>query len=266
MKPSQMLPRITLVTPSYNQGNFIEETIRSVLDQQYPNLEYIIMDGCSTDGTVDILRKYEKQLVWRSEQDRGQSDALNKGFRMGSGEIFAFINSDDVYAPGALHKVGIFFADHPQACWLTGRCRIVDPHGREFRKLITAYKNFWLLFTSYAVLLVIDYISQPATFWRRQVVERIGPFDETLHYSMDYDYSLRVGKEYQLWVMNDTLASFRIHPSSKSGQIEDHFNTDLSIAQRYSKSGFQVGLHRLHNQLIISAYSLMQKGSKPPAS
>ena len=142
----------------------------------------------------------------------------------------------------------------------------MTPRGREFRKPITTYKNFWLLFRSYNVLLVIDYISQPATFWRRQVIERIGPFDETLHYSMDYDYSLRVGKLFKLWVMKDTLASFRIHPSSKSGQIEDHFNTDLSIARRYARSGFQVGLHRLHNKLIISSYQVLQNCSISPSS
>ena len=120
MNISHWLPRISVVTPSYNQGNFVEETIQSVLDQGYPNLEYIVMDGGSTDGTLDILRKYEKRLVWKSERDRGQSDALNKGFRMASGDIFSFINSDDVYEPGALHKVGRFFVDHPQASWLTG--------------------------------------------------------------------------------------------------------------------------------------------------
>ena len=222
------------------------------------------MDGGSTDGTVEILRKYQKHLVWRSEKDRGQSDALNKGLRMGSGDIFSYINSDDVYEPGALHKVGSFFARHPQASWLTGRCRIIDSQGRQFRRLIAAYKNFWLLFESYNILLVIDYISQPATFWRREVVKRIGSFDESLHYSMDYDYSLRVGKQYRLWVMNDTLASFRIHPSSKSSSISDHFNTDLSIAQRHTRSGFQVGLHRLHNQLIISMYMILQKNNKQP--
>jgi glycosyltransferase involved in cell wall biosynthesis len=266
MNTSLALPRITICTPSFNQGHFIEETINSVLNQSYPNLEYIVMDGGSTDGTVDILRKYEKHLVWKSEKDRGQSDAINKGFRMASGDILAFINSDDVYEPGALHKVGKFFAGHPQASWLTGQCRIVGPQGREFRKLITYYKNFWLLFKSYNVLLVLDYISQPATFWRRDIVKRIGSFDEGLHLTMDYDYSLRVGKQYKLWIINDYLASFRVHDASKSAFIHDHFNEDLSIAQRYTRSYLQIRLHRLHNQLIISSYLLLQKRSNTPVS
>src|SRR5512136_340290 len=207
MESSPAYPRITVVTPSFNQASFIEQTIHSVLTQGYPNLEYIVMDGGSTDGTVDILRKYEKHLIWTSGKDGGQSDALNKGFRRASGEILAYINSDDVYAPGALLKAGGFFASHPQACWLTGRCRNIDAEGREIRKLIKVYKSFWMLFRSYKVLLAIDYISQPATFWRREVIQQVGPFDEKLHLTMDYDYSLRVGSRYRLWVINDTLAS-----------------------------------------------------------
>ena len=259
MKATFALPKITVVTPSYNQGQYIEETIQSVLDQKYPNLEYIVMDGGSTDETVDILRKYEKHLTWFSEKDRGQSEALNKGFRMGTGEIFAFINSDDVYEPGAFHKVGTFFARHPQAYWMTGKCRVIDHQGREIRRLVTAYKNFWLLFKSYQVLQVLDYISQPATFWRREAIEKVGPFDEKLHYSLDYDFSLRVGKDFKLWVLKDYLAAFRIHPSAKSRLIHDYFNEDLSIAQKYTRSNFLVGLHRLHNQLIIFAYTKMNK-------
>jgi len=255
------LPKITVCTPSLNQGHFIEETIHSVLNQGYPNLEYIVIDGGSTDGTVDILRKNENHLIWRSEKDSGQSDAINKGFRMASGEILSYINSDDTYEPGALHKVGRFFADHPQAAWLTGKCRIIDPQGREIRPLITFYKNIWLLLNSYNLLLIIDYISQPATFWRRDVVMQIGLFDENLHTTMDYDYSLRVGKLYKLWVINDYLASFRIHAASKSEQVREHFDEDLLTAKRYTRSNCQIGLHHLHNRLIISSYLLMQKRS-----
>jgi len=255
------LPKISIVTPSYNQANFIEQTIQSVLSQNYPNLEYIVMDGGSTDGTAEILKKYGSQLTWFSEEDRGQSDALNKGLCIATGDICAYLNSDDVYEPGALHKVGKFFADHLQVSWLTGKCRIVDRQGREIRKLITYYKNFWLLFKSYNVLLVIDFISQPATFWRRDVVKQIGPFDEDLHLTMDYDYSLRVGKQYKLWVLNDYLASFRVHRTSKSEQVREHFDEDLSIAKRYSRSRLLINLHSFHNSLIVAAYQYMQSAN-----
>ena len=255
----QSLPKISIITPSFNQGDFIEETIRSVLDQDYPMLEYLVFDGGSTDNTIQILKKYERYLVWVSRADRGQSDALNQGFRQASGEILAFINSDDRYEPGALHRVGEFMMRHPNAHWVTGKCRVIDTGGRETRKPITAYKNFWLGMRSYRVLCVLDYISQPATFWRRSVIERVGLFDENLDYSMDYDYSLRVGQYFRLWVINDYLASFRVHPASKSGRIREHFDTDLAISKRYSRSRFLHGLHRLHNSIIVGIYRLLQE-------
>jgi glycosyltransferase involved in cell wall biosynthesis len=254
LSSSDNWPKISIVTPSFNQGNFIEATIRSVLSQGYPNLEYLVMDGGSTDQTVEILKKYNGQLSWVSEKDRGQSHAINKGFNLATGDIFSYINSDDVYEPGGLHRVGAFFASHPQAHWLTGRCRIINSQGNEIRKLITAYKNFWLLSKSYQVLSVIDYISQPATFWRREVIRRIGSFNEELHLAMDYDYSLRVGKQYRLWVVNDYLASFRVHSGSKSALIRDHFNEDLAVARKYVQSKLLINLHRFHNQLIIFSY------------
>ena len=260
-------PRITVVTPSYNHGEFIQQTIDSVLNQDYPDLEYIVMDGGSTDGTVDILREYDGRLYWVSERDRGQSHAINKGLRMATGEVVAFLNSDDLYEPGALMKVGGFFARHPEAAWVTGRCRIIDQNDREIRKAITLYKNMWLRLKSYAVLQVVDYISQPATFWRRQVVEKIGLFDEALRYAMDYDYSLRVGRQFRLWVLNDYLASFRMHPASKAGSSANaQFDADLAIARRYTSSRLLLFLHALHNAVTIAAYTLLAARSKGHAS
>lgn len=254
----EKLPRITVITPSYNQGEFIGQTIDSVLGQAYPDLEYLVFDGGSTDQTVDILKGYGQKFFWVSEKDRGQSDAINKGLRMASGEVVCFLNSDDLYEPGALLKVGKFFAGHPEACWLTGRCRLINPSGHEIRKLITAYKNFWLLLNSYKILLVIDYISQPATFWRRDAIQKVGQFDEHLHLSMDYDYSLRMGQHYKLYVLPEYLASFRVHPASKSGFIQEHFDEDLSTSRRYTSSAMLVRLHALHNTLIVAAYQRMQ--------
>lgn len=249
------LPKISIITPSYNQADFIEETILSVLEQGYPRLEYFVMDGGSNDGTVDILKKYGKHIQWISQKDRGQSDAINRGFRRASGEILAYINSDDRYEPGALLAVGEYLREHPQAFWVTGKCRNIDPQGHEVRKLVREYKNFWLSLRSYKILLVIDYISQPATFWRRLVIDQIGFFDESLHFTMDYDYSLRVGRLFKLWVVDSYLASFRIQPGSKSRRFRDHFNADLETARRYTNSKLVYDLHRLHNAMIVCIYN-----------
>lgn len=252
-------PKISIITPSLNQGDYIEETIQSVLGQGYPNLEYIVMDGGSTDQTLDILRKYTDQINWISEKDQGQSHAINKGLQLATGEVIAYLNSDDVYMRGALHKVGAFFAKYPQAQWLTGRCKIINSKGVEIRKLITAYKNFWLCVRSQSSLLIIDYISQPATFWRRQLVHQVGLLNEDLHLAMDYDYSLRIARHHKLWVINDYLASFRVHSNSKSTLIREHFSEDLAVAQKYTRSGFILNLHRLHNQLIVFSYLMNNK-------
>jgi glycosyltransferase involved in cell wall biosynthesis len=257
------LPRISIITPSYNQGEFIGQTIDSVLGQGYPNLEYIVMDGGSTDRTLEVLEGYQGRLSWVSERDRGQSHAINKGLRMATGEVIAFLNSDDLYEPGALMRVGKFFARHPQAAWVTGKCWIIDQNGRKIRRAIILYKNLWLRLRSYTMLQVIDYISQPATFWRRRVVDKVGVFDESLRYAMDYDYSLRVGRHFALWVIDDYLASFRIHPSSKAGSSANaQFDTDLEIAKKHVSSPVLRGLHALHNAVIVGAYRWLAPGSQ----
>jgi GT2 family glycosyltransferase len=201
------------------------------------------------------LRKYGQNFYWISEKDRGQSHAINKGLQLASGEIIGFLNTDDLLEPGALHIVGNFFASHPEAAWLTGRCRTVDHSGREIRKPITAYKNFWLYLRSYQVLQMLNYISQPATFWRRRVLERVGSFDETLRYAMDYDYWLRIGRYFKLFVVHKHLASFRVHPASKAGSSASaQFDADLEIAKRYISKPFILQLHTLHNTIIITIY------------
>jgi glycosyltransferase involved in cell wall biosynthesis len=257
------LPRITVITPSYNQGEFIGQTIESVLSQRYPDLEYIVMDGGSNDETIGILERYNGELDWGSEPDRGQSHAINKGLYRMTGEVVAFLNSDDVYEPGALLRVGEYFARHPQASWLTGRCRVIDQDGREIRRAITLYKSLWLCLKSYRALLILDYVSQPATFWHRRVIERVGFFDETLNYAMDYDYSLRVGHLFRLHVLHACLAAFRLHATSKAGSsARAQMDVDLEVAKRHTASPILRSLHRLHNAMIVATYRfLMARGA-----
>ncbi len=249
------LPRISIITPSFNQARFIERTIRSVLDQQYPNLDYIVMDGGSQDGTIDILKKYEHQLKWVSQKDEGQADAINRGIRLSTGDIIAYLNSDDVYEPGTLDLVARYFSGHPGSLWLTGKCRIIDEQDREIRGLITAYKNFLLRHYSYRMLLVTNPISQPATFWRRAVIDQFGLFDETEHLVMDYGYWLKVGRQQPPAVLDEYLARFRVYTTSKtSSSFLTTFKRELELAKKHSSSTALNVLHCLSYAGIASIY------------
>ena len=252
------LPKITLITPSFNQGNFIDQTIRSILEQDYPDLEYIVVDGGSTDQTLEILRQYGDRITWSSQKDNGQSQAINKGLALASGEIIGFLNSDDYLAPGALLKIGSFFARHNEVDWLTGKCRIVDEQGSEIRKMVTIYKNLFLHILNYGILLVLNPISQPATFWRKKVSDEMGNFDESLHFSMDYEYWLRIGRRYKLHFYNDYLAYYRLHSTSKAFRFTDkQFEAQLDIASHYTTSKVLLGLQALHNRLNMFFYKLL---------
>jgi glycosyltransferase involved in cell wall biosynthesis len=203
-------PKISIVTPSFNQADFLEETIRSVLLQGYPNLEYILIDGGSTDGSLEIVQKYAPWLAyWVSETDSGQSQALNKGFVRSSGEIMAWLNSDDRYAPGALFKVAqAFMAGN--TLWAAGLVNKIDAQGRVTqpgRRQEEKLEN-WYVGAPYL---------QPGIFWRRELWQRAGQIDEGLQYSFDYDLLMRFVREqpFAQWV-NAHLADFREHPASKT--------------------------------------------------
>lgn len=257
------LARITIITPSYNQGQFIGETIESVLGQDYPDLEYLVMDGGSTDNTVEILKKYEGRLKWVSEKDRGQSDAINKGIRMATGEIIAYLNSDDLYEKGALRKAAEYFTAHPESLWVTGKCRIIDTAGQEVRKPITAYKNFLLSRYSYNILLVTNFVCQPATFIRKQAFTRFGLFDEDQHRVMDYDFWLRLGHEHPPGVLDDYLAAFRVHPGSKtSSTFTRTFREELDVARKHTGSTVINGLHYMSYLGICAAYKALDAAAR----
>jgi len=251
------LPNISIVTPSFNQAGFIERTIKSVLSQDYPNFEYLVMDGGSTDGTVEILKKYGKKITWRSEKDEGQGDAINKGLKSAKGEIFAYLNSDDVLAPGALKTAADFFSKNPRTKWVFGKCRIIDENDREIRKLITNYKNFWLERYHYNTLLVLNYISQPAVFWRREASEKIGLFNNHYFWTLDYDYWLRLGKKYPPGFVNRYLANFRVHQLSKTSLGIKNFLEEVEVAKQHTQNPLIVGLHYLNFLSIAIGYSLL---------
>lgn len=255
-------PKISLITPSLNQGKFIEATIQSVLTQNYPDLEYIVMDGESSDNTLKILERYSDQLKWISEKDNGQTEAINKGLRMANGEVLAYLNADDMLLPGTLLKVAHRFMEHPDAMWVTGQCRIIDENNREVRRLITTYKNFWLRFSRASMLLITDYVSQPATFWRSRALEEFGYPDESLHYAMDYEYWLRLYSRYPPLFIPEYLAAFKIHPHSKTTTTghKDIFIDEERIAiQRHTNSKFLLTLHDIHRWLMTSVYAIINR-------
>ncbi|MCB9822875.1 glycosyltransferase [Candidatus Nomurabacteria bacterium] len=258
------LPKITIVTPSYNQVDFIERTIESILKQDYPNLQYIVMDGGSKDGTVEILKKYGDKITWKSEKDSGQSEAINKGLRLAKGEIVAFLNSDDTYTPGTLYAVAEYFDSHPKTKWAYGKCFIVDKHDKEIRRPITLYKNLLLSKFSYSKLLSENFISQPATFWRREIHDEFGYFDEEDHWCMDYEFWLRIGAKYPAGVINRYLANFRYHLDSKSGQEDKtKFQEEFVLAKKYSDGKkWPLILHKINYYKITWSYKIMTLGQR----
>jgi glycosyltransferase involved in cell wall biosynthesis len=200
------------VTPSYNQGTFLEETIRSVLLQGYPDLEYIIIDGTSTDESVEIIRKYEPWITyWISEPDTGQTDAINKGIRKTSGDVLAWLNSDDVYCPEALRQIANYFVTSPHVDLLYGDCEMIDGKGHLFDR-------FNVRSGDSVQLLEENFIAQPSAFCTRKAWEKAGGLDENLHYAMDYDLWLRIFLGGMASVYVPTVFSrFRYHAASKSG-------------------------------------------------
>lgn len=251
-----------MITPSLNQGQFIEQTIRSVLIQNYPDLEYIVVDGGSSDNTLDILNKYSSKIRSVSEKDNGQTHAINKGINLATGEIIAYLNADDVLLPGSLERVARAFAQHPNSKWLTGQCRIIDSQGYEIRRLITQYKNFLLRIRGISLLLMTNYISQPATFWRREATSTIGFFDENLSYVMDYEYWLRLYSKYPLLFIDEYLAAFKIHQSSKTtstGHKKVYIDEEKEVVARHARSSLSLPLHNLHRFLMSTIYTLINQ-------
>jgi len=206
-------PRISIITPSYNQGQYLEQTIRSVLGQQYPNLEYIVIDGGSTDSSVELIRKYSSGIsYWVSEPDCGQTDALQKGFRMATGEIAAWINSDDYYEKDIFYKVAGLYKDMDFS-FLCGTCRMIDQDGRLLQQLHTKKISYQTLIRYWKPHFCPP---QPSIFFKRAVLEVLD-FDISLKYAMDYDLWLKASRKYEFCHITDNLSFYRVHADSKTG-------------------------------------------------
>jgi glycosyltransferase involved in cell wall biosynthesis len=205
-------PRISIVTPSLNQGKFLAATLESVLEQGYPALEYLVMDGGSADSSIELIKQRESELsFWRSEPDRGQAAAINEGFSRSSGEILGWLNSDDLYTPGTFPQVAATLgpvSDQPVVMY--GGCELFH-NVRDSREIRPA-----LPFDS-EMLQVTDYLDQPSVFWTRAAWDLVGPLDESLHYAFDWDWFLRAARSCQFICSDKVLSRYRIHSEHKSG-------------------------------------------------
>ena len=265
--------KFSIITPSYNQAKFLPRTLTSILTQQGDfSIELLVEDGGSTDGSLEILQSFERlvgdrtleglasevSFSWVSEKDRGQSHAINKGLAKASGDIMAYLNSDDMYLPGAFAAVSEHFQSRSKSLWCYGDVIIVDQDDKQSRAAISTYKSFLAKHYSRSKLLVVNYISQPATFWRQAAYLKLGGFSEMDHLVMDYDYWCRLARISPASFINQQLAAFRTHKNSKSTLDNKRmFEEGYAVACRNTENPLLRLGHRLHDQLVCLVYSKM---------
>src|SRR3984957_14965942 len=230
-------PLVTIVTPSYNQGQFIRATIESVLSQDYPNFEYIVMDGGSSDETAVVAADYADRLTFISEKDDGQSHAINKGFKMARGEIVAWLNSDDIFLPGAVRHAVSALRAHPRAGMAYGEGYQIDGAGNTISRFaVTQPFDLWKL------LNLSDYILQQTVFFRRSVFEEVGWLDQDLHYGMDWEIFMRVGLASEVVYIPEYMGAIREHPAAKTSSGGGRRARELlEIMQRHTGKRFPPG-------------------------
>ena len=216
-----IVPKISIVTPSYNQGEFLEETINSILNQNYQNLEYIIIDGGSTDNSVEIIRKYEEHLsYWISEKDEGQSHAINKGFAIATGEICNWINSDDILAPNALQNISKAFINNPNVDFVHGKNGIIDSESK-----LTG----WTQHPKGELKLQYFYgmpYGQQACFFTKKIFDKVGGVNEKISFSMDFDLYTKIHLRAKALQIEDHIGSIRIHPTTKTNNLQNEMYYD----------------------------------------
>lgn len=231
MKPTPVSsnPLVSIVTPSYNQADYLEQTIQSVLGQDYPRIEYLLVDGASTDRSVEIIKKYAGSLAWWvSEKDRGQGDAINKGLARANGEIAAWLNSDDYYLPGAVSSAVNVFKENPDALLVYGNMRAVDENGQTLNVL--KYRQY-----SLEDLLCFQIIGQPAVFFRREAFENAGKLDISFHYMLDHHLWIRIARQGTILHVPRVWAAARFHPQAKNRQLAVEFGREAFRILEWSK-------------------------------
>jgi glycosyltransferase involved in cell wall biosynthesis len=239
-----MQPTISIITPSFNQARYLPKTIESVLTQDYPNMEYILMDGGSTDGSLEIIQNYADRLAyWESNPDRGQTDAINKGFARATGKYLAWLNSDDVYKPGAISEAVDFLENHPEAAMVYGDCTFIDAQDREIGRFPAAQTDVHRLRRGYV------HIPQQASFFRADLWRKVGPLDLSFYFAMDYDLWVRLAKEAPLiYQPGRVWASFRLHGDAKTIAADDRCWPEM-LRVHYREGGHRLAPIVLKYQL-----------------
>ena len=247
--PDHDLPLVSIVTPSFNQAPYLEETIRSVLEQDYPRIEYMIVDGGSTDGSVGIIEKYADKLAWWvSEVDRGQTDAINKGFGRANGQILAWINSDDTYQLGAVSAAVKYLQEHPEVGMVYADCNFIDEGGHVIGKFGAAQTDYKRLRQGYV------HIPQQTMFFRAELWYALGPLDPSFYFAMDYDLWVRIASRSQIkYLPGQTWANFRIHSSGKTIVADDRCWPEmLRVHYRDGGSFFSVIVAKYYIRKLIA--------------
>lgn len=253
------LPKLSIVTAVLNRARSIERALASVRDQNYANIEHVVVDGGSTDGTLEILERSEG-IRWISEPDEGLADAMNKGIAMATGDWIGWLNSDDYYLPAAFDAVAGAVQSHPDARWITGRCRIIDEKDQATRPAITAYKNWLLRHYSFRLYLTQNFVSCPSTFVRKDAYEAVGPLDPRYRISMDYDVFLRIARRWEPVILDQELAVFRMEEGTLSVDgFEQQFVEHREQARRHGAGHpVPVAANQVISRGIVLVYRLMR--------
>jgi glycosyltransferase involved in cell wall biosynthesis len=243
--------RVSIVTPSFNQARYLESTIDSVLGQDYPDIEYIICDGGSSDGSRDILQRYDSRLAWWvSEKDKGQTDAINKGFARATGDILAWINSDDTYNPGAVRQAVEALGQHPSAAMVYGDANYIDETGKIIGRFPAAQTDYARLREGYV------HIPQQSAFWRADYWRKVGPLDPSFYFAMDYDLWVRLAALAPLvYTPGKTWANFRLHRDAKTISADDRCWPEmLRVHQRLGGSRFAPIVFKYYLRKLAAPY------------
>ena len=241
---------VSIITPSFNQASYLEQTILSVLGQDYPHIEYFVVDGASTDNSVDIIRKYESKLAWWvSEKDKGQADAINKGFAHATGEVIAWLNSDDYYLAGTISTVVKIFEEHPEVVLAYGNMLSVDENGKTFNTL--NYKQLTL-----EDLLCFQIIGQPAVFMRRSALQKVGGLDPAFHFMLDHHLWIRLAQQGKILHVDQTWAAARYHAQAKN----------LALAAEFGRDAFRILDAVIHDEKLAPIFAKVTRRARASAN